>query len=331
MTRPGEERRNVRHVGLAVINPGLFATVQDLGRPGFRARGVPPGGAFDRESAALANALLGNGPGCAVIELTVRGGVFEARVPLALAVSGAMGADVLAPGSPIFSVPPPSSFSLSAGDRLVFQAARRGVRAYLAVLGGWLTPQVLGSRSSETPLRAGDLIPCRPGWTPVRRLHDGVPEMPGPDGVTVRVVDGPDAPTLASPWPDEGSLYRVGVRSDRMGLRLEGPRLYVRPGPERLSAPVSFGAVQVAGGQPLVLGVACGTMGGYPHVAHVISADLDRLARAGPGDPLRFVRVSLVEARGLDREARADRAVLLAKVRAAAGDRGGFAGLDAVD
>lgn len=311
-------------MGLAVIDPGLFATVQDLGRPGFRAWGVPPGGAFDRGSAALANALLGNGPGCAVIEVTLRGGVFEARAPLALAVSGASGADVLVPGLPRVSLRPPACFPLSTGDRLAFPAALGGVRAYLAVLGGWLTPEVLGSRSSETPLRAGDVIPCRPGWTPVRRLHAGLDEGPRPAGRTVRVVDGPDAATLATPWPEDGSTYRVNARSDRMGLRLEGPPMAVRSGPDRVSAPVSFGAVQAAGGQPLVLGVACGTMGGYPHVAHVVSADLDRLARSGPGDALRFVRVSLGEARRLDRDARAAVAVRLAKVRAAAGDRGGF-------
>ena len=77
--------------------------------------------------------------------------------------------------------------------------------------------------------------------------------------------------------------------------------------PERLSTPVAPGAIQVAGGQLIVLGVACGTMGGYPHIAHVISADLDRLGQLKPGDLLQFRRVTLEEARRLDRETRIQR------------------------
>ena len=86
-----------------------------------------------------------------------------------------------------------------------------------------------------------------------------------------------------------------------MGLRLEGDPVTVNSHPVRLSTPVAPGAVQVAGGQLIVLGVACGTMGGYPHVAHVISADLDRLGQLKPGDVVAFRRVTLEEARLLDR------------------------------
>src|SRR4051812_44829676 len=76
-------------MGLVVVNPGVSATVQDEGRVGYREWGIPLGGAFDRGSAALANALLGNLPGCAVLEVTLFGGIYEAQVPLALALAGA--------------------------------------------------------------------------------------------------------------------------------------------------------------------------------------------------------------------------------------------------
>jgi allophanate hydrolase subunit 2 len=98
--------------------------------------------------------------------------------------------------------------------------------------------------------------------------------------------------------------YRVGGSSDRVGLRIEGPGLVGLEFPSRQSAPVAPGAVQVAGGRVLILGVAGGTMGGYPHVAHVIAADLDRLGQARPGDMLSFARVELAEARALDRAQR---------------------------
>jgi allophanate hydrolase subunit 2 len=95
-----------------------------------------------------------------------------------------------------------------------------------------------------------------------------------------------------------------------MGLRLEGDPVAVTSAPDRLSTPVAPGAIQVAGGQLIVLGVACGTMGGYPHVAHVISADLDRLGQLKPGDVVAFRRVTIEVARALDQAARQARRAL---------------------
>ena len=95
-----------------------------------------------------------------------------------------------------------------------------------------------------------------------------------------------------------------------MGLRLQGDPVTMISPPDRLSTPVAPGAVQVAGGQLIVLGVACGTMGGYPHVAHVISADLDRLGQLRPGDAITFRLVTLEEARSLDQAVRQARKAL---------------------
>jgi allophanate hydrolase subunit 2 len=89
-----------------------------------------------------------------------------------------------------------------------------------------------------------------------------------------------------------------------MGLRLEGDPIAVTPAPERLSTPVAPGAMQVAGTQLILLGVACGTMGGYPQVAHVISADFDRIGQLKPGDLIGFELATLDRARALDHAAR---------------------------
>src|SRR3954452_21576913 len=125
-------------MGLVVINPGVSATVQDEGRAGYREWGIPAGGAFDRGSAALANALLGNPPGCAVLELTLFGGVYEARAHLALALAGApMAATIERAGSPARPLAPPQSLELVPGDRLVLGGAVVVARTYLAVKGGW--------------------------------------------------------------------------------------------------------------------------------------------------------------------------------------------------
>ena len=99
-----------------------------------------------------------------------------------------------------------------------------------------------------------------------------------------------------------------------MGLRLEGQSIAIATEPDRLSTPVAPGAIQVAGGQILILGVACGTMGGYPHLAHVISADIDRLGQLCPRNQIRFELVSLANARSLDQTKRQAHRALVTRV-----------------
>jgi biotin-dependent carboxylase-like uncharacterized protein len=309
--------------GMIVINPGLSTTVQDGGRTGYREWGVPVGGAFDRGAAGLANALVGNPPECAVLELTLIGGVYQADGPLALAMAGApMEARVLAPDASEHDLDVPLSWSMRTGERLILGRALQGARTYLAVRGGWQTRPRLGSRSSEERLRTGDVLPAEPGSIPTRRPagQSWTPAAAEP----FRIVDGPDAiapdsgAELTRFWTDR--RFRVGSRSDRMGLRLEGEPISGDSPTDRLSAPVAPGAVQVAGGQLIVLGVAGGTMGGYPHVAHVISADLDRLGQLRPGELIQFDRVALHEARRADQEMRLARKGLLNRIATAAQD-----------
>jgi 5-oxoprolinase (ATP-hydrolysing) subunit C len=309
--------------GLIVIDPGLSTTVQDAGRPGYREWGVPPGGAFDRGAAGLANALVGNDADQAVLELTLIGGVYRADGPLVLAMAGApMEAKVVAPdgGERLLTIP--LSWSLGEGERLVLGRATEGARTYLAVRGGWLSRVRLGRRSSEERLRAGEVLPAEPGSIPTR--HPAGPTWTSPAAEPFRIIDGPDALRADSDfdpssfWSDR--RFRVGSSSDRMGLRLEGEPVAIASPADRLSAPVAPGAIQVAGGQLIVLGVACGTMGGYPHVAHVISADLDRLGQLRPGDAIAFNRVTLDDARRADQAMRLDRQTMLNRVATAAQD-----------
>ena len=310
-------------MGLIVIDPGLSTTVQDGGRIGYREWGVPVGGAFDRGAAGLANALVGNPPDCAVLELTLIGGSYRADGPLALAMAGApMEARILAADGSERDLHVPQSWSLREGERLILGRALEGARTYLAVRGGWQTRLRLGSRSSEERLRAGEVLPADPGSIPTRRPAG--PSWTPPAAEPFRILDGPDA-IPADPEADPSGFwadrrFRVGSRSDRMGLRLEGDPIAIDSPPERLSAPVAPGAVQLAGGQLIVLGVAGGTMGGYPHVAQVISADLDRLGQLRPGEAIRFRRVRLDEARGADEAMRLARKALFNRIATAAQD-----------
>jgi len=299
-------------VSLRVINPGLCSTVQDSGRAGYREWGVPLSGAFDQASFNLANALLGNPPGAAAVEMTLVGGVYEALVPLAIALTGApMEACVESRQGIVSKLQIPQTVQLGAGERLILRGSSLGARAYLAVKGGFLTPLILSSRSSEVRLKAGEVLLADPGTTLVRRPSTSL--VAWADDEVIRVIDGPDAHDDFDCELWDRLTFLVASQSDRMGLRLEGPELSVPSDPERVSMPVAPGAVQVAGRRVIILGVACGTMGGYPHVAQVVSADLDRLGQARPGNPLRLRRIELDEARELDRADRRERNAWLAQ------------------
>jgi biotin-dependent carboxylase-like uncharacterized protein len=302
-------------MGLVVINPGMCTTIQDEGRPGYAAWGVSAGGAFDRGSAELANALLGNTAGCAVLEMTLVGGIYQADQPLAMALAGGLiEAEIVMPDRSERAVRGQRSFALREGEQLVLGHTLAGARAYLAVRGGWQTATVLGSRSSEEPLRAGERLPAERSSVLSRQLADQSWQPAA--GAPIRIVAGPDArsnPELnAAFWASRH--FRVGTRHDRKGLRLEGDFVEVAADPVRLSTPVSPGAVQVAGGQLIILGVACGTMGGYPHVAHVISADLDRLGQLKSGDVIRFELVTIDLARRVLKDMHNQRRALFRRV-----------------
>jgi biotin-dependent carboxylase-like uncharacterized protein len=297
--------------GLIAVEPGFWTTIQDAGRTGYREWGVPVGGAFDRGSTDLANAQVGNGPTCAVLELTMHGGIYEATGNLGIALAGApMEASILGTENRKRPLQIPLSIALKAGERLVLGRTLEGARTYLAVRGGFQTPLRLGSRSSEEPIRRGDLLPCEESTVATR--HPCEPEWISPTSSPIRIIAGPEGRSLIDSGFWIHSVFRVGSQSNRIGLRLEGPPAEILSEPDRLSAPVAPGAIQVAGVQLIILGVAGGTMGGYPHVAHVISPDLDRLGQLRPGDRIRFQVVSLEEARALDGERRrAHRALLI--------------------
>jgi len=167
------------------------------------------------------------------------------------------------------------------------------LRAYLCVQGGIQAKIVLGSRSALEPLRAGDLLPCPTGSIHGRYARPNLVWNREP--ATLHVLDGPQAE-----WFDRpaffGQEFTIRPASNRMGLRLSGTPLAMAER-ELVSEPVSPGAVQVTkDGQCIILGVDGQTIGGYPKIAHVIKADLDKLGQLRTGDSVRFVKVTLEEA-----------------------------------
>lgn len=305
-----------------VIDAGLANSIQDAGRFGYRHMGVAVSGWLDRIRARCANALAGNvadRANAACIEVCVRGPALRVvKGPVRFAVAGNMAPWVLRADGRREDAPAWRSVTLDAGDVLETGTVRGGV-AYIAVSGGIDTPLHLGSRS--TYLRAaiggingrllarGDFLPCggladpRDGERYAARWMD--------DDTPIRVMPGPQqtnftAESLASFLV---AVYVVTPQRDRMGMRLEGPPLvHVTPeAADIVSDGVTPGAIQVPGnGLPIVLLADCQTVGGYPKIATVISADLPRLAQRNPKDTLRFRAVDAAGAKAalLDLESR---------------------------
>jgi biotin-dependent carboxylase-like uncharacterized protein len=288
-----------------VVRPGLLTTVQDLGRWGHQALGVPVAGPMDTLSHRLANLLVGNTKDAATLEITLIGPELEFAADAMIAVCGA-DFDVTADGQPVGLA---VSRHVARGTRLVFGRRRAGARAYLAIGGGGVqTPPILGSRATHLvsamgglggrALVAADRIPIRPSQPGPMRRASGL-TLPASGRARLRVLPGPQAD-----WFDANAMsvltsvsFRISPRSNRMGFRLEGPPLQRRRSEEPISEPLAFGALQVPGaGEPILLMADRQTAGGYPKIAAVISADLPVAGQLAPGDFVEFTLTSRQEA-----------------------------------
>jgi antagonist of KipI len=298
---------------ITVLKPGLLSTIQDEGRPGHRAFGMPVSGALDAEAYAVANLLAGNAAGAAAVEMTLLGGAFRFDIDAFVAITGAEMQPAL-DGAPLRSW---SSFPVRAGSVLSFSGAPTGCRCYLAIHGGIDVPPILGSRSTYTrarvggldgrALRAGDVLPVGirgGGRAPALRTRTDGPACQLPEDLTpryggelrIRVVLGPQDDRFPADAVATflGSAYTVSNRNDRMAYQLDGPTIRHARGADIVSDAMIPGSVQVPGrGLPIVMMADCPTVGGYTKIATAISADLPRLAQARAGDTVRFEQCTL--------------------------------------
>ncbi|MEY9872417.1 biotin-dependent carboxylase-like uncharacterized protein [Streptacidiphilus sp. MAP12-33] len=291
-----------------VVRPGPLATLQDTGRRGVAALGVPRAGALDEPAYRWANALVGNAPGAAAVEATLGGLALRAVGGGAwVAVTGApapvrVGGRPAAWGAPV---------RVAAGESVEIGPPSAGVRCYLAVDGGFAVPPVLGSRSADllaglgpTPLAPGTRLPLGPAGSlgPLGPgAADCVPLPAPPVELLLRLTPGP-----RRDWFEAGSLaalgrarYLVSPATNRVGLRLtDGPPLVRRPGLGELpSEGMVLGAVQVPpDGMPVVFLADHPTTGGYPVIGVVPGTDLASAAQALPGTPVRFLPTSRLDA-----------------------------------
>lgn len=287
---------------LEVVRPGPLATVQDLGRPGYGAVGVPPSGAADARSLIAANNLAGNAGGAAAIELTLGRAAFRCAGQVRLATAGAPASITLSrQGAPATDVGFRTVFDAAGGDLVSIGPPASGLRTYLAMAGGVDVPAVLGSRSADLlsglgggPLRPGDLLPAGQSAPGDVTLAAAAPAaaIPARGQVTrLRIVPGPRLDWFVADAPGTlcGSVYTVGAASNRTGLRLDGPPLSRATTAELPSEGMVTGSLQVPhDGRPILLLADHPTVGGYPVIAVLVNSDIPAAGQLRPGDQVTF-------------------------------------------
>lgn len=319
-------------MALFVEKPGILTTIQDLGRPGWRRLGIPSGGAADRFSASLANLLVGNEPGTALVEFHFPAPVFQVENDCLVALAGTgrakIGDSFIEKGRPFF---------LKKGDQISFSPSQpaAGARGYFAVSGGLDLPGWLDSRST--------LLSAKTGGFEGRELHVGdrleigavsffsgnmasfsvqkkgagqssfFEKQPSFGVSRNHFLPPENEPTIAClPGPEFGFLsensiqllenqwFIIQANSNRMGCRLLGDPVFLKEKLEMISTAVAPGTIQLLpDGQLIALGPDCQTTGGYPRILQVISAHLPRLGQLRPGDRCRFQLIGAAQAEQL--------------------------------
>lgn len=300
-------------VHMHIIKPGLLTLVQDAGRKGYQAWGVPVGGAMDRFSAELANRLVGNPPNAPVLEITLMGPKIEVEGACQIALTGAQLSAQLN-GRPVSLN---ETIQVPSGSSLQFGRCVSGCRAYLAVGGSWQIPSWLGSTSAAHPdgkgitlqsvIHSGQtlLIDSSPKVSHRKARSEQLPTYETPS--LIRVLPGPEYSSIIPIHIGYffSQPYRISPDSNRMGYRLLGTPLPLEEVAPVLSSGVMPGTVQITReGVPILLMADAQTTGGYHRFLQVIQPDVDGLGQAKPGDSLRFALISQEEARRIRLEKR---------------------------
>ena len=300
-------------MSILIEHPGLFTTIQDMGRAGYQQYGFSPGGALDKRAMTMANQLVGNPIGEAVLEMTLLGAEVTFQQDNIVAITGGL-CEPTRNGEP---APMYTALLMKAGDTLALGAAKEGCRIYMAFAGGLAVPEAMGSKSTQIKyalggfygraIKRGDEIPFAAPRTTLSNIAKRALPAPerGANVQTLRVVLGPQdgAFTQEGLKAFLGEEYAVTNESDRMGCRLDGTPLSFVSGADIISDATALGSVQVpASGKPIILLCDRQTVGGYTKIATVISVDIPVIAQCKMGDKVRFESISVKAAQRLYRK-----------------------------
>lgn len=289
---------------IKVLKPGQQTLLQDFGRFGLSHLGIAQGGPLDDYAFSWANHLLGNTSNCPTLEITLGQAEFKIGQDCELAIAGGdLGAKLN--GAPLTNW---ATFSTRKGDILSFGLPKNGLRSYLAIKGGFVVQQQLGSCATVTrdklggllngqPLSVGDELKFEPHTVRHKPIQMGFRYKPDYDRtLELRVIEGYQVDDFE---PEQvGSFYtqefEVSQLIDRMGYRLCKGKI-IPPKKEYLSEGIALGAIQIPpNGEPIILFNDRQTIGGYAKLGCVARIDLPRLAQAKPGQKVRFVKGDLL-------------------------------------
>lgn len=293
---------------IEVIKPGFYSLIQDAGRFGYQAYGMPVSGALDMDSFRLANWLVGNDLNEAVLEITLTGPVLKFNENTVLGITGAN----MQPMIDGQSVGMNKTIKVAKGSVLSFGKLISGCRSYLSFKGKLDVLRVMESASTYAyagiggvkgrQLQIGDKL-----FLENLNKHIIIKEVPDELRIhsfrvlPVRVIEGPEFELLEESEQEKlfTKEFRIHINSDRMGYRLEKTKLKP-PSIEMLSSGIVKGTIQLpSSGEPILLLSDAQTTGGYPRIANVIQADLSMLAQQKPSDAIRFRKTTLQEAQAL--------------------------------
>ncbi|GAB3068738.1 5-oxoprolinase subunit C family protein [Virgibacillus ainsalahensis] len=284
-----------------VIKPGVLTTFQDLGRTGYQRYGVPVSGAMDRFALQIANILAKNPHDTAALEVTLVGPELKACTPVTIVITGAD----LEPKINNSVIPMWATVRMNKGDKLTFGKHHSGVRAYIAVAGGFDVPAVFSSQSTDMKSGFGqqlDDTSAIKGFPTKIRQGIGLTKQLIPTyekAIDVAVIEGPhtDAFTEEGRRNFFNTTHTVDANSNRMGYRLMSEKITRKENPAIWSDAVPFGGIQVPqNGQPIILMADRQTTGGYPRIGTVISTDLPKISQLVPKGEMKFYPITVEEA-----------------------------------
>jgi len=296
-----------------VLRPGINTTFQDKGRFHMQHLGVTPGGCMDLESFSIANALVGNTSETGVLEFAYQGPLLKLiKGRTKIAITGNVLFQIIKSNQETINGECNRTYALDEGDQIDILATKQSAYGYMALEGGFdikpfcksvsiLSRAQIGPNEGQK-IRINDKINIRINSKNKKNFSTKVPKK---TKSTIRVLKGPQFDYFSKESQKDffSKEYKISNLTDRMGMRLEGLILKNITSANIRSEGITKGAIQVpADGQPIVLLTDYPTIGGYPKIANVISADYHLLAQKIPGEKILFQNVELQEAEQLYKE-----------------------------
>ena len=287
-----------------VLRPGINSTFQDLGRFGLQHLGIVASGCMDQLSFCISNKLVGNKVSEGALEFAYQGPLLElVGGPALVAISGKVNFNIISRNGETKQGLSNTSFVVSNGDKIDILSTINSVYGYFSIMGGFKLKEIKGSHSTLVRAKIGPnngnkLTTEEKIFFNQSNLESKINKFKFNinKSNTIRVMKGLQFDYFSKKSQEDffSKEYKVTKLTDRMGMRLEGEKLENIISKNIKSEGITKGSVQIPGdGQPIILLSDHPTIGGYPKIANVITADYDKLVQKTPGSKIKFKLVDL--------------------------------------